>query len=551
MSFPILPESAPFSTAQKAWLNGFLAGAFNIDPGGGVGLLAPLSAAPINHAVAAPGISAGQSAPTTSEEEDFPWHDPALPLNDRLKLAEGRPRERVLMAAMAQLDCGACGYLCKSYSEAIASGEETSLTKCTPGGRETSRALKELAGQLKPAPANGKAASSVPAPGNGHTPSSNGTTNGYNRKHPFHSPLLRCDPLNRAGSSKDVRLVALSLQGSSLRYEVGDAIGVFPENDPILVEAVLAALGARGDEWVQGPNGEHAHAFEALSALYSITRVNDDLATLLANHATNPSEASTLRTLVEDDPDGIPADWDLLDLLDQFPSARAPLAEMISALDPLQPRLYSISSSQKAHPHEVHLTVGVVRYERGGRERLGVASGFLGRTMRARQKAKVFIHSSPGFRLPADPSAPLIMIGPGTGIAPFRAFLQDRQATGASGRNWLFFGDQRQDCDFLYRDELEAYQTSGLLTRLDLAFSRDQAEKVYVQHRMLQAAAEFWAWLQDGAHVYVCGDARRMALDVDHALVEIVAGQGGMSLESAREFVKELARAGRYRRDVY
>ncbi len=288
-------------------------------------------------------------------------------------------------------------------------------------------------------------------------------------------------------------------------------------------------MGARGDELVSAPGGLRVHSYEALAKHFVITKVSDALAALLAANASDPSEAGTLKTLVNDDVEGIPAAWDVLDLLEQFPSARASVADVVAALSPLQPRLYSISSSLKAHPEEVHLTVGVVRYTQGSRIRKGVASNFLTETLRARQKAGVFVHTSLGFRLPADGGVPIIMVGPGTGIAPFRAFLEERCATGASGKNWLFFGDQRRDTDFLYRDELESYQKFGVLTRLDTAFSRDQAEKVYVQHRMMENAKELWHWLENGAHFYVCGDARRMALDVDHALHAIVAEQGGMS----------------------
>jgi sulfite reductase (NADPH) flavoprotein alpha-component len=541
MTFPILPESAPFTTSQRAWLNGFFAGVFNLDPS---------SASPGGGSNAATAVA---EAPAPAEE--FPWHDSSVALRDRLKLAEGRPPERVLMAAMAQLDCGACGYLCRTYAEAIIAGVETDLTKCTPGGRETSKALKGLASKFKSSPdsdrnenePNGKKALN----GHGPAPSTNGSARSFDRRNPFRAPLLKCEALNREGSAKDVRLVAFSLQGSGLSYEAGDALGVYPENNPDLVDAVLAALNARGDEWVPTPDGGFSHAFEALSTHYVITKVGDRLASLMASHATNPAESETLRTLVEDDPEGVPSNWDVLDLLDQFPSARPPLEDLIAALDPLQPRLYSISSSPKATPNEVHLTVGVVRYEQGGRERWGVASNFLARALRPRQKARIFVHTSPNFRLPADPDTPVIMIGPGTGVAPFRAFLQDRLAGGARGKNWLFFGDQRRDCDYLYRDELESYQAGGLLTRLDLAFSRDQAEKVYVQHRLREAAAELWAWIQDGAHIYVCGDARRMALDVDFALCELIEEQGEMSPEAAREFIKSLANAGRYQRDVY
>ncbi|MBA4187405.1 MAG: sulfite reductase subunit alpha [Planctomycetaceae bacterium] len=552
MAIPVLPESAPFSTSQRAWLNGFFAGLLGLDRGSN------------GHAANGNGssLSAVASAPSVpAVEEDFPWHDPALKMDERLKLADGKPHERVLMAAMAQLDCGACGYLCKTYSEAIASGEDTDLSKCSPGGKETSKKLKELVAGRKALPTvevNGYQPST-----NGHQPSTNGhaakpSANGhghapsqFDRKNPFHAPLLECRQLTGSGSQKDVRFVAFTLRGSGLAYEVGDALGLMPENDPELVEAVLRAMGARGDELVPAPGGLCVHSYEALAKHYVITKVSDKLAALLADNASDASEAGTLRTLVQDDVEGIPAVWDVLDLLDQFPSARAPIADMIAAMSPLQPRLYSISSSLKAHPEEVHLTVGVVRYTQGSRIRKGVASNFLTETLRTRQKAGVFVHTSPGFRVPTDGDVPIIMVGPGTGIAPFRAFLEERSATGANGKNWLFFGDQRRDTDFLYRYELEAYQQSGLLTRLDTAFSRDQAEKVYVQHRMMESAKELWDWLESGAHFYVCGDARRMALDVDHALHAIVAEQGGMSVDDAKEYIRKLSKAKRYQRDVY
>ncbi len=543
MAIPVLPESAPFSTSQRAWLNGFFAGLLGIDRG---------SNGHARNGASLPPATGNASSPAI--EEDFPWHDPALKMDERLKLAEGKPHERVLMAAMAQLDCGACGYLCKTYSEAIANGEDTDLSKCSPGGKETSKKLKELVAGRKSLPT---------IEGNGHHPSTNGhaakpSTNGttvappqFDRKTPFHAPLLDCRPLTAPRSQKDVRFVAFTLRGSGLTYEVGDALGLMPENDPELVEAVLRAMGARGDELVPAPGGLRVHSYEALAKHYVITKVSDKLATLLADNASDASEVGTLKTLVQDDVEGIPAAWDVLDLLDQFQSARAPVAEMITALSPLQPRLYSISSSLKAHPEEVHLTVGVVRYTQGSRVRKGVASNFLTETLRLRQKAGVFVHTSPGFRVPTDTDVPIIMVGPGTGIAPFRAFLEERSAVGAKGKNWLFFGDQRCDTDFLYRDELEAYHKAGIVTRLDTAFSRDQAEKIYVQHRMMQNAKEIWHWLENGAHFYVCGDARRMALDVDHALHKIVAEQGGLSAEDAKEYIRKLTKAKRYQRDVY
>jgi sulfite reductase (NADPH) flavoprotein alpha-component len=546
MVVPILPESAPFSPSQRSWLNGFLAGMLGLDRG--TDMPALTGAAPAtNGAAAAPAV-----------EEDFPWHDASIPMDERLKMAESRPFPRQLMAAMAQLDCGSCGYDCKKYSEAIASGEDKDLTKCSPGGKDTAKKLKELVANRKELPvveANGPAANGTNGTNGVHAAPAKPAPAGpggppYDRKNPFPAPLLKCEPLNNLGSEKDVRFVAFSLKGSDLSYEVGDALGLMPENDPELVEAVLAAMGARDDEFV-APNGMIVHAYDALAKSYVITKVSDSLAALLAKSASDPSEAGTLKTLVNDDVEGIPSGWDVLDLLGQFPSARAPIPDMIAALSPLQPRLYSISSSLKAHPEEVHLTVGVVRYTQGGRLRKGVASNFLTETLRTRQKAGVFVHKSPGFRLPASGDTPVIMVGPGTGIAPFRAFLEDRAATGAKGKNWLFFGDQRKEFDFLYKNEIENYQRNGVLTMLDTAFSRDQKEKVYVQHKMTENAKQMWDWLEQGAHFYVCGDARRMALDVDHALHAIVADQGKMSADAAKEYVKALSKAKRYQRDVY
>jgi len=554
MTIPVLPESAPFSQPQRAWLNGFLAGVFNLDRGTNGASTNGSGAA---HAALPNGNGTASPAPAPAAEEEFPWHDPALPMDERLKLAEGKPFERVLMASMAQLDCGSCGYLCKTYAEAIARGEDADLTKCSPGGKDTAKKLKELVANRKslptvPAEPHGAARAGHGTNGSVAHAGTNGTAaSGHNRKNPFHSPLLQCQPLTRPGSEKDVRLVAFALRGSGLTYEVGDALGVFPENDPDLVEAILKALGARGDEMVPTPDGGRTHSYEALVKHYVITKIGDRFAALLAESATDPSEASTLRTLLDNDPDGILVNWDVLDLLEQFPSARVGLAEMVTALAALQPRLYSISSSLKAVPEEVHLTVGVVRYTKSGRVRKGVASNFLTETLRLRQKAGVYVHASHGFRLPADGNTPIIMVGPGTGVAPFRAFLQERAAVGAKGRNWLFFGNQRRELDFLYQEDMEGYVKSGLLSRFDTAFSRDQIEKVYVQHRMMENGREIWSWLEQGAHFYVCGDARRMALDVDHALLAIVAEQGGMTPDSAKEYVKALTKAKRYQRDVY
>jgi sulfite reductase (NADPH) flavoprotein alpha-component len=241
----------------------------------------------------------------------------------------------------------------------------------------------------------------------------------------------------------------------------------------------------------------------------------------------------------------------VLDALLEFPSARPRIGDFVAALGRMQPRLYSLAFSQRRHPGEAHLTVGVLRYERNDRAYQGTGSSFLAEHLRPGRRLSVYIQRSHAFRLPQDPAAPVIMIGPGTGIAPFRAFLEEREATAASGRNWLFFGNQRREADFLYREDLERLAEKRVLSRMDLAFSRDQTSKVYVQHKMLEAAHELWRWLANGAHVYVCGDAKRMAGDVDLALQRIAVTHGAMDAAAAKRYFGELARAGRYQRDVY
>ena len=262
-------------------------------------------------------------------------------------------------------------------------------------------------------------------------------------------------------------------------------------------------------------------------------------------------DADGLRALLAGEESAALQDADLLDLLQAFPSARPAPQQLVSALGRLQPRLYSIASSPKAHEEQVHLTVSVVRFERRDRVRKGVASTFLAERAESGADVAAYVQKAHNFRLPADPQTPIVMVGPGTGIAPFRAFLEERRAVGAPGRNWLFFGEQRRAHDYLYADEFEAWHSDGFLTRLDTAFSRDQAEKIYVQNRMLSHGGALWRWLEDGAHFYVCGDAKRMARDVDNALLEIAATHGGRSPADAKAYLTALARAGRYQRDVY
>lgn len=364
--------------------------------------------------------------------------------------------------------------------------------------------------------------------------------------------LISSLALTGAGAEKETRHVVFDLAGSGLRYTPGDSLGIWPQNNPDEVELLIAILRAKGSEAVTLANGAVVSAREALTRECDLRMPSSELYALLAAEAGDDVDRTRLAALAEDDAE---ADTfgvhDVLDVLLEFPSARPRIGEMLRTLGRIQPRLYSIASSQRKHPGQVHLTVGVLRYEKNERAYHGTGSNFLAEHLRPGRSASVFVQKSHGFRLPADPCAPVIMVGPGTGIAPFRAFLQERAAFGAPGRNWLFFGNQRRASDFLYRDELEDLAQQRVLTRMDLAFSRDQMNKTYVQHKMLEAALELWRWLAGGAYLYVCGDAKRMAGDVDLALQQIAVTQGHMDAAAAKHYLADLAREGRYQRDVY
>ena len=505
----IIPESAPFNAEQRAWLNGFFAGMTGMEE------------------VYGKRESASVDPTAVEEEEDFPWHDDSLELEERMKLAEGRPYERQLMAAMAQLDCGSCGYLCQTYSEAIASGEETNLTLCSPGGKETARAVKKL---VKLNGETGGSHSNV-------VTETSATETGWSRKNPFPAKLICSNKLTGEGSAKDVRHVEIDLKGSELEYCVGDSLGVFPTNCTELINDVVAACEMGESDQASG------------LANVDLTTATDELVEWFVENLIDESEKETAKTIAEDD--DLLDEHDVLEFLRNFGSLKIPFSDLIQCLPVLNPRLYSIASSLKQHPEQVHLTVGKVIYEKNGRTRKGVASTMLADRVDVGGELNVFIQPSHGFTVPADANAPMIMVGPGTGIAPFVAFLQERNATQAGGDNWLFFGDQKSQTDFLYRESLEAYVDSGLLNRLDTAFSRDQDHKIYVQDRMRENGAEIFSWLERGGYFFVCGDASRMAKDVDNMLHEIVAQHGDMSADEAGNYIKAMLDEKRYARDVY
>jgi sulfite reductase (NADPH) flavoprotein alpha-component len=371
----------------------------------------------------------------------------------------------------------------------------------------------------------------------------------YSRERPFTAQVLANERITGRGASREVRHVEISLAGSGLEYRPGDALGVWHENPPVVVDAVLAALRASGDEPV-AVDGEARSLREWLAREREITRLTRPFLVQHAELSGSEDLARILGAGHEQELRELLKEQQLVDLLQRHPAAWGAEA-VVRALRPLAPRLYSIASSQSAVGEEAHLTVAVVDYERSGERRLGAASAHVGSLTDDSSTVRVFVESNERFHLPDDPSRDVIMIGPGTGVAPYRGFLQERAAQGATGRNWLVFGNRHFDSEFLYQVEWQDAARKGLLTRVDLAFSRDRTPRAYVQDRLREAGAEIYAWLRGGAHLYVCGDAERMAPDVHAALVEIVAQHGGLDAEAAEAWLRRLADERRYLRDVY
>jgi sulfite reductase (NADPH) flavoprotein alpha-component len=519
-----LPDNAPFTPEQRTWLNGLFAGLYGLENG-----VTPLS--PDEAAKLIPGLAPAAPA----EDDSAPWHDPAMPLAERMKLAEGRPLPRRMMAAMAQQDCGQCGYNCTDYAAKLFDKTQTRLTHRAPGGKETARMLKQLYAELD----GGAPTAAAPIIAPKSQP-------GRSRDNPAYATLILRRRLNKEGSKKETWHIELDLAESGLDYTVGDSFGIFPANDAALVEAVIAALGAPADFPIGGRTLR-----EVLSDGVSLSPAPDMLFQLFS-YLTGGDRRQKAKTLASGgDPDGDGDTIDVLAALHKFPGVRPDPEAFIESLDPLQPRVYSISSSLKANPGRVSLTVDAVRYAVDGRARLGVCSTFLANRVAPGDRLRVYVQKAAHFALPADPWKPVIMIGPGTGVAPFRAFLQERHATQAPGKNWLFFGHQRRDFDFFYEDEFTAMKSAGLLTRLTLAWSRDAGQKIYVQHRMREVGRDLWSWLNDGAYIYVCGDALKMAKDVEAALIAVIAEHGGCTPEIAATMLAELKTKGRYQTDVY
>jgi len=531
----LIAENAPFTPEQREWLNGFFAGLLSLDGG-----VTPLSAEEAALLMPRTPAAVAKGPLDDGDDGESPWHDQTIRLDERMKLAEGRPLRRRMMAAMGQQDCGQCGYNCEDYYNAIFLKKEERLNLCVPGGKETARMLKKLHENFDgAAPAAPAVVSPAPAVEQRAAPAAS-------RDAPVEATFLSRTLLNKPGSGKETWHIEFDIAGTGLEYEVGDCFGLFPRNDPALIDAVLGTIDAPADF----PIGGRALR-DVLTDGVSLNPAPDMLFQLVS-YRTGGERRQKAQALADGgDPDGDAESLDVLAALEKFRGVRPDPEAFIEALDPLQPRLYSIASSPKVSPRRIALTVDAVRYPVGARTRLGVASTFLAGRVAPNSKIRSYVQKAQDFSLPADPALPIIMIGPGTGVAPFRAFLHERMAMKAPGRNWLFFGHQHSRYDFFYEDEFAGMKSAGVLTRLTLAWSRDSDEKIYVQHRMRDVGRDLWAWIADGAHVYVCGDAMLMAKDVERALVDVVATFGARTNDQAIAFVSDLKKTGRYQADVY
>jgi sulfite reductase (NADPH) flavoprotein alpha-component len=585
---PVIPESAPFDATQRLWLNGFLAGLFAQAQSQDAASSSPGNAAPATPLLVLYGSQTGtaeglarriateakrrgfhsrvvEAAAAISLDWSSETHllvvistygDGDMPDNskvfwDWLQTDTAKTLAHLRYAVLALGDSNyehfcAAGKKVDERLEALGAARAYSRTDCDVDYETAAKAWMEGALQsLKPGA--GELEKKMPQ-STGPSPARI-EVEGYSRTNPFPARLLTNRELTGTGSGKEVRHVEISLEGSGLSYQVGDALGVRPTNCPSLVSELLEFLQCDGEEAVRGPSGEEVSLRKALGDFYDITKPSQNLLKAAAE------VAPMVRGLLEPNRSEDLKRWlwgrDIIDVLIEARPLKLPPSQFVGLLKPLAPRLYSISSSPKAHSGQVHLTVGIVRHDSHGRSRKGVCSTFLADRAVDSVTVPVFVQTSHGFRLPTNGDVPIIMVGPGTGIAPFRAFLHERLAVGDKGRNWLFFGEQHSASDFYYRDELESMLRSAHLTKLSSAFSRDQAEKIYVQNRMIEEAATLWQWLQEGAHFYVCGDAQRMARDVEAALHRVIETAGGRSAEEAQAFVNQMRTEKRYQRDVY
>ena len=592
-SVPFIPDTAPFTPAQRAWLNGFLAGIFSAAQPGSASRIATTPAAKTTVNVlfgSESGNAEALARRVAKAAQQRGFESKAISLEK--VMAQDLARERFVLIITSTFGDGDPPENAKRFhaelhrstarldqlSYAVLALGDKNYAHFCKCGLEIDRRLEALGAtriyQRVDCDADYQAefqrwetgvfgvldATAGNAPPMAPTAAGFADDRGehavvmapaktYSRTNPFPGRLLANRKLSADGSAKETRHFEISLAGSALVYEAGDALGVLPANCPALVDDLLRALKHDGEEAVSAPDGSEVSLRTALLRHYAITKVPVELLEAIAERTGDRLLPDLLQPEASEALTDYLAGREIIDLLSEFPAVKFSPNDFAGLLRPLQPRLYSISSTLKAHPEQVHLTIATVRYQSFGKMRKGVCSTFL--ADRANSEVPIFVQAAPHFRLPKRGDTPIIMVGPGTGVAPFRAFLHERRTTGATGRNWLFFGEQRASTDFFYRDELEPMLADGHLTRLSTAFSRDQAEKVYVQNRMIESGAELWSWLEDGAHFYVCGDASRMAKDVEAALRAVIQQRGGLSAEAATEYIENLKRARRYQRDVY
>lgn len=585
-TLPTIPDSAPFTQEQRFWLNGYIAAM--VSDGSGESASSQTTVSKLR----VPLIFASQSGNAEGLAEGFAeqlsiagFESPCLCASDFADLdltkekfllivsstwGEGDPPDnavdfwnalqaddhpRLEGLTFGVLALGDSNYLdfCKQGRlfderlEALGATRLVARVDCDTDFEEPAEAWFET---VRTALAE-KQGSDLPA-SSAATEKLDSAEPKWSKKNPFPARLLMNRRLNGETSARDTRHFEIDLAGSGLTYEVGDVLGVYGHNHPQAVDELIALLAFDSDAPVTVSDGIEVTLRQALIEHYDIRTINKPLLEAWAQ----VSSSSSLGKLLADESNSAAIEeylWgrEIIDLVAEHrPRFSAP-GDFLALLRKLGPRLYSISSSPKAHPDEVHLTIARVGYEAHGRKRYGVCSTFLADRVYPEGEVKVFLQQAKHFKLPEDTARPVIMVGPGTGIAPFRAFLEERQATAATGPNWLFFGNPHEAEDFLYQEQFRQMQEQGILTRLDTAWSRDQEEKIYVQDRMIEAGAELWKWLQEGAHFYVCGDAKRMAKDVDDALHAVIAEHGGMSQTDAAAYVSEMKKAKRYQRDVY
>jgi sulfite reductase (NADPH) flavoprotein alpha-component len=592
-TIPYIPDNAPFTAEQRAWLNGMLAGLFSSAPQPATEAKQPRRIAVL---YASQGGTAEGLARKLAKELKAHGHAPALstlvgytpaalaaescalivastygdgeapdgvqPFYEQL-CSERFPRMEKLRYAVFALGDKHYEHFCRfglDLDARLASLGGNRLHDCAPCDVDVDEPFAQWKASLLPRLAEdwlaaarsqsamplqpGEAAAAAKAPAASIAKS-------FTRESPLLAPLVEKRNLTHPSSTKSTLHLTFSIEGSGLSYEAGDACGVIPSNDPNLVAEILQRLHCNGNEQVPSAKSGITTLHDALSHQLQITRLSRKLVQWYASRGNCSSLQDLLLPERQAALDAYMYGRGLIDLLLEQPGTIEDPADLVAILPKLTPRLYSISSSPAAHAGQIHTTVAVVRFTSHSRHRGGVCSTLFADRCAIADRLPIYIQPNKRFRLPSNPDAPIVMIGPGTGIAPFRSFLHERRALGHKGHNWLFFGDRSAATDFLYREELEAMRADGHLTRLDTAFSRDHEHKVYVQDRMRENSARLWQWLQDGASIYVCGDASRMAKDVHAALLEITAKQGAMTEEAAREYVGSLQESGRYHRDVY